>query len=329
MGRVAKTRGRAPQASGRGKAKSKQQVNEERQLSLLAQRLAPVDLDRPKAHPSPRGAATGKRPTRRKAPRGRRRMLARRAAAATCFLLTAAATAWVWHSGWAEQSATAVRGWFYETSARAGLSVQDVLAEGRERTSKSDILAALEVRRGSPILAVSPADAKARLEALPWVRRAIVERRFPDTFFVSLEERHPIALWQRDGALTVIDQAGDPIPGASLSEFASLPIVVGEDAPRHALELLTMLQDQPDLGSRVTAAVRVSGRRWNVRLDDGIDVHLPMNDPAAAWAKLAVMNRRHAVLGRDVMTIDLRLPDRMVVRMAPGATVNDDPGKDP
>jgi cell division protein FtsQ len=65
-----------------------------------------------------------------------------------------------------------------------------------------------------------------------------------------------------------------------------------------------------------------------VRLDDVIDIHLPMDDPAGAWAKLAIMNRRHAVLGRDVTAIDLRLPDRMVVRMAPGAAIVEEPGKD-
>ena len=74
------------------------------------------------------------------------------------------------------------------------------------------------------------------------------------------------------------------------------------------------------LRPRVAAAVLVRGRRWNVRLAGGIDVRLPEDDPRAAWAQLARMQREHGVLERDVIAIDLRMPDRLVVRTAPGAT---------
>ncbi len=204
-------------------------------------------------------------------------------------------------------------------TAEAGLTVDEVLVQGRVRSERSRLLGALDVRRGAPILALDPYAAKERLEGLPWVARATVERRLPDTVYVHLVERRPMALWQRHGKLSVIDQLGEPIPGALPARYAELPLVVGEDAPQHAAELLAALAAEPQLRERVVAAVRVGGRRWNLRLDGGVDVQLPADDPAGAWAQLARIQRSHGVLERDVTVIDLRLPDQLVVRMAPGA----------
>jgi cell division protein FtsQ len=202
-------------------------------------------------------------------------------------------------------------------SAAIGLRVADIRVEGRETTDRETILEALGARPGTPILAVDPARAKQRLESLPWVRSALIERRLPDTLYVRLVERKPLALWQHAGKIELIDRVGAVIPVSRLDQFAKLPLVVGADAASHASELLTMLESEPYLAARVTAAVQVGGRRWNLRVDRSIDVLLPADDPAAAWADLARLERSSTILKRDVRAIDMRLPDRLVVRVAP------------
>jgi cell division protein FtsQ len=204
-----------------------------------------------------------------------------------------------------------------QASATLGLRVADVRVEGRGTTDRETILEALNARPGTPILAVDPMRAKRQLESLPWVRSAAIERRFPDTIYVRLVERQPMALWQHGGKLDLIDRTGAVIPVARLDRFAKLPMVVGEDAAPHAATLLAMLATQPDLATRVTAAIDVGGRRWNLRLDNAIDVLLPADDAAEAWADLARLQRTNAILQRDVQAIDMRLPDRLVVRVAP------------
>jgi cell division protein FtsQ len=102
-----------------------------------------------------------------------------------------------------------------------------------------------------------------------------------------------------------------------LDRFAKLPLVVGEGAARHAAELLDMLATEPELGARVSAAIRVGDRRWNLRIDNTIDVLLPADAPAGAWAQLARLERSSAILKRDVQTVDVRLPDRLVLRVNP------------
>ena len=212
-------------------------------------------------------------------------------------------------------------------SARLGLVVTDIKVEGRETTDRETILTALGAGPGTPILAMSPRRAKGQLETLPWVRSAVVERRFPDTLYVRLVERKPLALWQHSGKIELIDQEGGVIPVSRLDRFAKLPLVVGEGAASHAAELLDMLATEPDLASRVSAAIRVGDRRWNLRIDNAIDVLLPTETPASAWAQLARLERSSAILKRDVQTVDVRLPDRLVLRVNPEAPKEAPPSK--
>jgi cell division protein FtsQ len=208
-------------------------------------------------------------------------------------------------------------------SARLGLVVADIEVEGRAMTGREAILRAVGATRGTPILGVSPSQAKAQLEALPWVRSAAVERRLPGTLFIRLVERQPFAFWQRQGKLVLIDRDGVVITDERLDRFPGLIVIVGDEAPHRAAALIDMLATQPDIAGRVVAAVLVGGRRWNLQLDNGIDVELPEDGPEAAWARLAQLEHSSRLLARDVQTVDMRLPDRLVVR------VNPEPAKEP
>ncbi|TQV70828.1 cell division protein FtsQ/DivIB [Denitrobaculum tricleocarpae] len=268
-----------------------------------------------KAKTQPRKKA---KPGRRPARRPQRKLLTWRRARIGGMLFAATAfiggVSWLSIDGWFTRQADAAAQGFYALSVDAGLGVDDVLVEGRNRTQAERILETLGVQRGFPILAFDPEAAKIKLEALPWVKTAAVERRYPRDVYVRIVERQPLALWQHNGNITVIDQSGDLIPNVQPEGFTGLPLVVGADAPEHTAALLDVVSSEPRLHELVTAAVRVSGRRWNLKLQGGIDVQLPETDAAGAWAQLARIEREQGVLERDVVVIDLRLPDRLVVR---------------
>lgn len=223
---------------------------------------------------------------------------------------------WVWHNELLAGSGEGAVAWMVDRTADAGLKVDEIFVTGRSQTPRDDLLAALRLDRGTPILAFDPDAARARVEKLPWVRQAVVERMLPDTVLLHIEERKPLALWQNRGEFHLIDEEGSVILRQGLERFSDLPIVVGPDAPAHAKALLETLQAEPELMDRVRAAVRVSGRRWNLVLENGIDVQLPEDDPRGAWLRLAEYERQHRVLERDVEALDLRLPDRLIVRKA-------------
>lgn len=199
-------------------------------------------------------------------------------------------------------------------AAGIGFRVEEVLVVGRAETAHTDLLDTLALARGAPIFAFDADAARKRLEALPWVRRASVTRMLPATVVIRVDEREPLALWQHQGRFALIDREGHVILRQGLERFGDLPVVVGDDAPSHAAEILATLASEPELMKRVTAAVRVGGRRWNVRIDGTIDVRLPEDGVSAAWKRLAEYDRTQSLLNRDVRVLDLRLPDRLIVQ---------------
>lgn len=263
--------------------------------------------------------AKGQEPPRRRAARRRLRTAMKIAGAGLALGVSIGGPVWLWRQGRFAETAEWASAQSLAASARMGFSVRQVLLQGRRETSREQVLAALKVKRGQPIFAFDPHRAKARLEALPWVYAASVERRPPDTVLVELMERTPMALWQSDGRLALVDHEGVIIQDHPPARFANLPVIVGEDAPAHAQALLDILGNEPALYERVQAMARVGGRRWDLRLDNGIDVRLPEQGVDRAWARLAEAERRERLLARDVDMIDLRVPDRFVVRIAPGA----------
>lgn len=269
--------------------------------------------------PLPAGGPAMGRAARRLSLRRRGQQAARALAVVLPIAAAGAGAVHLWQAGWvAAQSGLAVRA-LLEATARAGLAVDQVMVAGRENAPSDSILQALGVHRGSPILAVDPAAAKARLEALPWVQRAEVVRRLPDRIDVRITERVPMALWQHLGQLAVVDLAGHVIERRDLRRFAGLPLIVGEGAPEAAQGMLEAIAAEPDLAPRVTALVRYGDRRWNVRLDNGVDVKLPEEEPAEAWSLFARLERAHELSRRAVATIDLRFPDTLIVRLTPEA----------
>ncbi len=266
----------------------------------------------------PRPARRPRKPRRRAWPRWFKPAL-RFGAGALALALIAGSATWLWTSGRLAAELDHARAALIEASAAAGFAVAEVYVAGRGETSRAAVLEALRVELGTPMAGFDPQAARDRLLALGWVREATVERRFPDTVIVRLQERTPLALWQRRGRLVVIDREGAVIDGAAPERFARLPVIVGDDAPEHAARLLAVVATEPDLGKRVQAAVRVGGRRWNLRLDNDIDIELPEQGVAEAWRRLATFEREHRLLARDIAAIDLRLPDRVVVRPARAA----------
>ena len=206
--------------------------------------------------------------------------------------------------------------------AAAGFSVRQVEISGAVHQPRLSIYRELLVGGSDSMLLVDLPLARQRLEALPWVREASIERRWPDRLDVRLVERAPAALFQHQGAMQLIDAEGVVLPEIDLADFADLPLLVGEGAAPEAAALLQLLQAQPAVRAHMRAAVWVGGRRWDLRMADGETISLPEGAAAAeALARFAAIDRETPLLGRGFVRFDLRIPDKMVVRTGnePGA----------
>jgi cell division protein FtsQ len=214
------------------------------------------------------------------------------------------------------------------TSTAVGLTVEEVTVRGRKQVDEAELMATLGVAGGDSIIDFRPAAARKRLLALDWVEDARIARILPNTIRIDIVERRALALWQEDGRLALIDHDGVVLARSNLERFAAMPLVVGAGASTQAAKILGLLATDVPLMARVQAAVLVAGRRWNVRLDNGITILLPDVDVGAAWRRLGDLDREHAILERDIELVDLRVPDRLVVRLSKAAAaVRRDPGE--
>jgi len=200
-----------------------------------------------------------------------------------------------------------------------GLVVEEIRVEGREFTPREALLTAIGTVPGDPILDFDPEAARARLLEIAWVRAAHVERRLPNRILVRLEERQAFAIWQRGREYFVIDRAGNEMASERFDAFGPLPFVVGPGANTAAAPMVDILRTAPEIADRVEALVRVSERRWNLNLHNGAEVLLPEGHEAAAIARLAALQAQDRLLDRPLAVVDMRLPDRLVVRLPPEA----------
>jgi cell division protein FtsQ len=223
---------------------------------------------------------------------------------------------YAWKQGWLveaqNQLDTATRG---VIAVVTPFKLADVTVEGREYVERDAILAALGVSAGDSLLGIDLQAARKRLEAIDWVASATVERRLPDTLYVTMKERRAVAIWQNGAEYTLIDKNGRTVRASKMPPGAEkLLLLGGPGAPEHVGELLLLLAYEPSIAGQLRAAVWVGQRRWNLVLNNGVEIWLPEEDAVAALQQLVKLDDKHKLLSREFGVVDLRLPDKLYLR---------------
>ena len=220
--------------------------------------------------------------------------------------------------GWIDARLADARLAVEQSTAAEGMFVRSIYLIGEKRTDPAVVKSLLQPTVGRPILAIELELLRRRVEALPWVRAASLERAMPDRLVVRISERQPVALWQQGGRIALVDDSGTLVPDVLLEPFAGLPLFAGQGAPAAAPNFVRLLARTPELTARVTGMTLIRQRRWDVRFDDRVWIKLPADDPEAAWLRFAREQRKHDLLSRNVLAIDLRNPRQWVLRLPPG-----------
>jgi len=198
-------------------------------------------------------------------------------------------------------------------SANAGFTVKDILVTGRKQISTEEILASLSIKQGMPIFGVNIAEGEKSLAGISWVDNVVISRRLPDTIVVALQERMPVGLWQHEKKIALIDKDGIVLAASNLDQWQALPLVVGDGAEKNVTQLLNLLQAEPAIAKELVSAVRVGERRWDLHLKNDIVVKLPEQDTELALSRLAALQEKKNILGRNIAGIDLRQPERVMI----------------
>lgn len=169
---------------------------------------------------------------------------------------------------------------------------------------------------------VNVAEIRRRLLGFGWVKDARVSRRLPDTLVIDIVERSPAALWQNQGRLALVDHDGVVLDRVPVDKMPDLPLLIGPGANGQAQGLNRLMDAVPTLKPQLTSASWVGGRRWDLNFQSGEAVALPEGEDRArtALTKFARLDKASGLLGRGIVRFDLRVPDKMTVRLprAPG-----------
>jgi len=201
----------------------------------------------------------------------------------------------------------------------AGFRIVSVALAGQHHISREDVLAAAGVTDTTSLLFLDVEQTRERLKSNPWIADATVLKLYPGELQIGIKEREAFALWQKDGHVSVIADDGTVLEPYVAPRLIELPLVVGRGAETRAKEFLALLDRYPALRALVRATVLVGERRWNLRLKNGIDVRLPETDIAPALERLVALDKEKNLTTRDIVAIDLRLADRVTVRLSEAA----------
>ena len=204
-----------------------------------------------------------------------------------------------------------------DSAAKAvGFGIIAVSVSGGSQISGDQALAIAGVTGRSSLLFFDAEAARTRLLADPWIADAGVLKLYPDRLQITIAERRAFALWQHNGTVNVIADDGTVLQSFVEDRHRGLPLVVGNGAERRAKDFVALIDRYPEIRAALRASILVAERRWNLRLTNGIDVRLPETGLDAALNRLVELDHQKKLLSRDITAIDLRLADRVTVRLS-------------
>jgi cell division protein FtsQ len=200
-----------------------------------------------------------------------------------------------------------------------GFRIAAISLAGQKEVSREEVLTTAGVTGRASLLFLDADAARSRLMSNPWIADAAVFKLYPDRLQITITERLAFALWQKDGRVSVIAADGTVLEPFVEDRYLGLPLVVGRGAERQAKDFLAIVDRYPDIRAVLRASILVAERRWNLRLTNGIDVRLPETNVEGALDRLVELDRDKRLLSRDIAMVDLRLPDRVSVRLSDAA----------
>ena len=159
-----------------------------------------------------------------------------------------------------------------------------------------------------------------RVAALPAVKSVHLRVQQGGVLQVVVEEREPAFVWRAPEGLILLDDTGHHIAGIdSRTARADLPVLAGEGADTAVAEAIDLIVAAGPFQPRLRGLVRMGDRRWDMVLDRNQRILLPAAAPLDALDALIALDQAQNVMARDILTFDLRLTARPVLRLAPHA----------
>lgn len=195
---------------------------------------------------------------------------------------------------------------------------------------RAQLSSQMKTRLTGSFLTVDLQQVRQLFESVPWVRKAVVQREFPNRLRVTLEEHQAVAWWGESGSGQLVNRLGE-VFDASPDDGDGLPEL---DGPREKsaqvwslYQLLGTELGRLDLGlERLELTDRGT---WRAKLDSGAQVELGRGTPDELLERtrrftgtLSQLTERYA---GALQSVDLRYPNGYALRLRGVTTVIDTP----
>ena len=202
------------------------------------------------------------------------------------------------------------------SAGAAGFQMRNIDLTGVERMNRLKVYEEVMEHRGTPMPLLNLAAIRDDLRRMPWVAEARVSRQLPDKLVIDIQERTPHAVLVKPDRLVLIDRNGIELDPISEKDAQGMLRISGAGAAQQIESLDHVLAAAPALQPQIASAHRIGERRWNIVFKTGQIPALPQGEDEAAEAFIdfARMDGLYRLLGGKATVIDLRVPDRYVLR---------------
>ncbi len=200
----------------------------------------------------------------------------------------------------------------YQATNRPLASIQ---IEGEFRfVSKQDLEKTISEKLDGSFVDLNLRDIKSAIEINPWVSGVHVERIWPDSLKLKIEEHTPIARWNSDG---FINQYGNLIHVKSNKNLQGLPLLSGDDdkSDKLAKNYFFFSEMLKHSGLRIRSLSADDKMAWSILLDQGFELKLGAGDIQAKlenfqFVYLTYLNSKKNEIDR----IDMRYEKGLAVK---------------
>lgn len=165
-------------------------------------------------------------------------------------------------------------------------------------------------------------EVKAVFETVPWVRKAVVEREFPNRIRVTLEEHRAVAFWDQEGEISLINRQGEVFEAnAEDEDTEALPELAGPAGHTANVKALydALVPELAVLDRELQRLELTAQGSWRATLDNGADLELGRGDAADVLARVrqfaATLSQVTSQHGRSLESADLRYPAAYAVKI--------------
>lgn len=209
---------------------------------------------------------------------------------------------------------------FYYQTQSWGIRLETVKVGGNTVIPLQNIMETLSLPKGYPMLAINTNDLRQKLERQGWIKSAIVTKSLPNTLVIQITEHTPMALWQNNKKYQLISKNGDLMGQSHMNQFLDLLLLVGNNIPKRTQDISHMLDNMPLIKNRIKIVSLMSDRWWALKTKSDIEILLPIENAPQHASFLNTIQQEKQILDRDIIRIDLRIPDRMVIKLRTEST---------